>query len=205
MTDQKLDKLIAKIKSEAIEAADIEAKKILDQARVQAQKITDEADANREAVLFVAEKEAQATLIKGEIALKQAARDVSLSVRNELLKMLKNALEQEVENNFTPDLMEKAILRVVDNIGSETEVKLSERLESELSQKILKRFQDSNRSDSVSMDSSLPNGFTVTRTDEGWSYDVSSKELTYLFYAHLSPKWIEILEKGSHREKESDK
>lgn len=62
MGNQTLDTLIAKIKSEAIEAADLEAKKILKQARVQAQKITDEAEANRESILFTAQKEAQATL-----------------------------------------------------------------------------------------------------------------------------------------------
>ncbi|MGA9269052.1 MAG: hypothetical protein WBV45_00415 [Lutimonas sp.] len=201
MGNQTLDTLIAKIKSEAIEAADLEAKKILKQARVQAQKITDEAEANRESILFTAQKEAQATLFKGEIALKQAARDLSVSVRNDLLNLLKNVLEQEVQSNFSPDLMGKAILTVMENIGSETELKLSANMESELSELIRKNLQDSNSLNSISIDSALPNGFAVTKTDEGWSYNISSKEVTDMLNGLLSPRWVDILKKETDKEK----
>ena len=195
MGKQTLDTLIDKIKSEAIEAAEHKAKEILDQASMEAQNITAEAEAKREALLFEADKEAQATLAKGEISLKQAARDLIISVRNDLLKLLKNLLEQEVQDNFTPDLMEKAILIIMENMGSGNELRLSEDMESELADKVCRRLQQSNTSNSISMDSALPKGFSVTKSEEGWSYHISSKELTDLLNEHLSPKWVEILEK----------
>jgi vacuolar-type H+-ATPase subunit E/Vma4 len=195
MGKQTLDALIDKIKSEAIEAAEHKATEILDRARMEAQNSTTEAEAEREALLFRADKEAQATLTKGQMALKQAARDLIISVRNDLLKLLKNLLEQEVEDNFTPDLMEKAILIIMENMGSGTELRLSEDMESELAEKVRRRLQQSNTSNSISMDSALLTGFSVAKTDEGWSYHISSKELTDLLNDHLSPKWIEILEK----------
>ena len=195
MGKQTLDTLIDKIKSEAIEAAEHKAKEILDRARMEAQSITTEAEAKREALLFGADKEAQATLAKGEIALKQAARDLIISVRNDLLELLKNLLEQEVEYNFTPDLMEKAIVIIMENMGSGTELRLSEDMETELAEKIRRRLQPSDTSNSISMDSALPKGFSVAKTEEGWSYHISSKELADLLNDHLSPKWVEILEK----------
>ena len=195
MGKQTLDTLIDKIKSEAIEAAEHKAKEILDRARMEAQSITTEAEAKREALLFGADKEAQATLAKGEIALKQAARDLIISVRNDLLELLKNLLEQEVEDNFTPDLMEKAIVIIMENMGSGTELRLSEDMETELAEKIRRRLQQSDTSNSISMDSALPKGFSVAKTEEGWSYHISSKELADLLNDHLSPKWVEILEK----------
>jgi vacuolar-type H+-ATPase subunit E/Vma4 len=195
MGKQTLDTLIDKIKSEAIEAAEHKATEILDRARMEAQNITTEAEAKREALLFGADKEAQATLAKGEIALKQAARDLIISVRNDLLELLKKLLEQEVEDNFTPDLMEKAILIIMENMGSGTELRLSEDMESELAEKVRRRLQQSDTSNSISMDSALPKGFSVAKTEEGWSYHISSKELADLLNDHLSPKWVEILEK----------
>lgn len=195
MGKQTLDTLIDKIKSEAIEAAEHKATEILDRARMEAQSITTEAEAKREALLFGADKEAQATLAKGEIALKQAARDLIISVRNDLLELLKKLLEQEVEDNFTPDLMEKAILIIMENMGSGTELRLSEDMESELAEKVRRRLQQSDTSNSISMDSALPKGFSVAKTEEGWSYHISSKELADLLNDHLSPKWVEILEK----------
>ncbi len=195
MGKQTLDTLIDKIKSEAIEAAEHKATEILDRARMEAQNITTEAEAKREALLFGADKEAQATLAKGEIALKQAARDLIISVRNDLLELLKKLLEQEVEDNFTPDLMEKAILIIMENMGSGTELRLSEDMESELAEKVRRRLQQSETPNSISMDSALPKGFSVAKTEEGWSYHISSKELADLLNDHLSPKWVEILEK----------
>lgn len=195
MGKQTLDTLIDKIKSEAIEAAEHKATEILDRASMEAQNITTEAEAKREALLFGADKEAQATLAKGEIALKQAARDLIISVRNDLLELLKKLLEQEVEDNFTPDLMEKAILIIMENMGSGTELRLSEDMESELAEKVRRRLQQSETPNSISMDSALPKGFSVAKTEEGWSYHISSKELADLLNDHLSPKWVEILEK----------
>ncbi len=77
-------------------------------------------------------------LKKGKLPCRQAARDLIVSVRNDLLKLFKAALEQEVENNFTPDLMEKAILKVVENVGSGVALKLPEHMEKKLAEKIQK-------------------------------------------------------------------
>jgi F0F1-type ATP synthase membrane subunit b/b' len=195
MGRQKLDTLIDKIKAEAIEAAEFEAKEILDRARKEAQSIATEAEAKREALLFEADKEAQATIRKGEIALKQAARDLLISVRNDLLKLLKNLLDQEVEDSFNPDLMEKAILIIMENVGSGNDLRLPEDMESELAEKVRRRLQQSDTSISISTDSKLPKGFSVVKTEEGWSYHISSKEITGLLNDHLSTKWVGILEK----------
>ena len=100
-----------------------------------------------------------------------------------------------MEENFTPDLMEKAIVIIMENMGSGTELRLSEDMETELAEKIRRRLQQSDTSNSISMDSALPKGFSVAKTEEGWSYHISSKELADLLNDHLSPKWVEILEK----------
>ena len=193
MSEKTLDKLIATLKSEAIETAEKEANEVVENARQQAQKIIKEAEAKKADLLNNAEKEAQATLKKGEGALQQAARDLIVSVRNDLLKLFKAALEQEVENNFAPDLTEKAILKVVENVGSGAALKLPEHMEKKLAEKIRKRLQESDNLDSITKDASLPNGFVVSKTDQGWSYRISPEEVAELLNVYLSPKWVQIL------------
>lgn len=199
MTENTLDKLIATLKSEAIEAADLKAKEILDKAQLQAQEITKEAEAKKAALLNNAEKEAQATLKKGEAALRQAARDLIISTQNDLLKLLKALLEQELETNFTPDLMEKAVLKVVENVGSGVTLVLPKNMETKLAEKIQKRLQASNNLVSITTDTTLLHGFSITKTDQGWSYHISPKEVAELLNAHLSPKWVNILKNESDR------
>ncbi|MDE3743479.1 hypothetical protein [Maribacter polysaccharolyticus] len=193
MSEKTLDKLIVTLKTEAIEAADKEAKQIVEKAHKEAQRILKEAEEQKEELLVKADKEAQAIYGKGESALKQAARDLTISVRNDLLKLLKTALEREVESNFTPDLMERAILKVVGNIGSGVALKIPENMKKELADKIQERLRTSGNLDTLTKDPNLPNGFVVTKTDQGWSYRISAEAVAELLNGHLSPKWINIL------------
>lgn len=193
MSEKTLDKLIVTLKTEAIEAADKEAKQIVEKAHKEAQRILKEAEEQKEELLVKADKEAQAIYGKGESALKQAARDLTISVRNDLLKLLKTALEREVESNFTPDLMERAILKVVGNIGSGVALKIPGNMKKELADKIQERLRTSGDLDTLTKDPNLPNGFVVTKTDQGWSYRISAEAVAELLNGHLSPKWINIL------------
>ncbi|MBK7409931.1 MAG: hypothetical protein IPJ40_18925 [Saprospirales bacterium] len=96
MSDKTLDKLISSLKSEAIDAAERESNKILEEARSQAQKILKGAEEKRAQMLMDAEKELQATMSNGESALRQAARDLNIDVRNHLLKLFELVLEKEI-------------------------------------------------------------------------------------------------------------
>jgi V/A-type H+-transporting ATPase subunit E len=198
MSEKTLDKLIATLKLEAVEAAEKEANGIVENAQQQALKIIREAEDKSNELLKNAQKEAHATRDKGEAALKQAARDLTVSVRNDLLKLLKVVLEQEVENNFTPDLTEKAILKVLENVGSGAALKLPENMETKLANKIQKRLQETHDLDSIIKDAGLPKGFAVTKTDQGWSYHISPVSVAELLNAHLSQKWVNMLKNQSN-------
>ena len=197
MPEKNLENLITALKTEAIEAAEKEAAEIIATARAKARKIVEEAEAESDALQQNAEKEAQAILHKGESALQQAARDMSVSMRHSLLAMFKALLEQEIADSFTPNLVEKVVLGMVENTGSGVSLKLSEKLETELSDQILERLQNSKNLDSISRDATLPDGFSMTRTEEGWSYHISPAEVTEILYAHLSPNWVQLLKKES--------
>lgn len=197
MSERTLDKLIATLKSEAIEAADKEAHQIVGNAEQRAQKIMKEAEIKKDTMLSNAKIEAKATLDKGEAALKQAARDLTVSVRNDLLKLLKATLEREVKANFTPSLVEKAIVSVVENVGTGVALQLPKDMETKLAEKIQQRLQESHNLESITSDARLLHGFSVTKIDQGWSYHITPEEVAALLNTQLSPKWVEILKNES--------
>lgn len=199
MSEKSLDNLIAKLKSEAVEKADEKAKGILEVAKADSQKIIEEAERERTELLQNAKSEAENMQKKGKIALQQAARDLSVSVRNDLLKLLKSVLEREVKQRFTSDFMEKAILKVLENVGDGARLELPETIKDELVDKIQQDLMTSDNFTSITKDKNVINGFKISKKDEGWSYEITPEEVTEMLFAYLSPKWVQLIKKEAER------
>lgn len=193
MSEQTLDGLIARVKSEAIEAAEKEAKQILDDAEQKVQQLLVNAKSEKEAILSDAEKDAKAIVEKGKIALNQAARDVHISVKNDIQKLFKSVLESEVKNAFTPELYGTLITRVMDSLGSNVAISLPAETEDKLLQAIQNKVATSKTTPDILKKENLLSGFSISKTDEGWSYEITAEEIADLLNKHLSPKWTELL------------
>ena len=195
MSEKTLDHLIASLKSEGIEAAEKESKKILEEARSHSEQIVRAAEAQRDAMLAQAEEEANAIVDKGEKALRQASRDYSLSVRNELLAMFRSALDTETTRAFSSDALKSAIVKVIENVGGDVELKLSPQLTREVAGFIQSRVQSSDQPVTIVEDNKILSGFSVTRKDQGWSYSISPEDVSEALKGHLNSNWLEILNK----------
>jgi V/A-type H+/Na+-transporting ATPase subunit E len=194
MSEQSLDKLISTLKSEAIEAAEKKEKEIIDRAKAKAEKIVREAESNKEQLLSEAEKEAEDIIKKGESALVQAARDVVLRVQNDLRKLFASVLERDIQAAFDPDLVKKAVLQVLENQDEEIAIRIPPQLESELTDYIQKQVQASGNLATIATDDSLIRGFSVKKTKQGWSYQVTPEEVSTILSDHLSRKWASIIQ-----------
>ena len=195
MSEKTLDHLIASLKSEGIEAAEKQSQKILEEARNHSEQIVRAAEAQRDAMLAQAKEEAQAIRDKGEKALRQASRDYSLSVRNELLAMFRSALDTETTRAFSSDALKSAIVKVIENVGGDVELKLSPQLSSEIAGYIQSQVQKSDQPISIVEDNKVLKGFSVTRKDQGWSYSISPEDVSEALKSHLNSNWLEILNK----------
>jgi V/A-type H+-transporting ATPase subunit E len=196
MTDKNLGQLIATLKAEAIETAEQEAAKILEDAHSKAQEILEQAEKKKEALLADAEQEAQNMLDKGTSALKQAGRDYCISVRNELLQIFGSVLKEETQQEFTPDLLKTAILRVVENIGEDVELNLAPDFSAELAEFIHERLKGSPQTVSLLDHNPVLKGFSVSNTRQGWSYSISPEEVGEALRTHLNSNWMHILQKA---------
>jgi V/A-type H+-transporting ATPase subunit E len=197
MSDKNLGQLIEALKTEAIDAAEKEAKRIVTEANLQAQKTLKAAEEKRDTMIQEAEAEAKAILSKGESALRQAGRDYSISVRNEMLQMFELVLEKEIEKEFTPEVLKSAIIQVVENIGSDVELKLSKDFSAELAAYIHSQLKSSKNTVSIMEDSTLLNRFSISHDDQGWSYSISPEEVSEALKHHLNHNWKSILTKAT--------
>ncbi len=195
MSDQNLEKLIASLKSEAIDAAEKKSTEIVEAAQLEAKKIIQEAEAKKERILLNADKEAKAIIEKGESALRQAARDLNISVRMELIQLLGAVLEKEVSKSFTPDLIKTSVLKIIENIGTQIELKLPPDLEQELATYVHHQLQISNDLASITKENKYLKQLSVKKTDEGWSYQISPEVISELLQSHLIDKWAKLLNK----------
>ncbi|TGV04852.1 hypothetical protein [Flavivirga rizhaonensis] len=193
MSNNTLDELIAKVKSEAIDSAEKESQQIINDAKQKAEQLLKNTEEERLQILNEAKKEADATLDKGKIALKQAARDVHISVKNDLLKLFKAVLEAEVETAFTPELYTLVITKIIDTIGNNVDIVLPANVEDQMVDAIRQKVADSKRNFKILKREQLFSGLSVTKIDEGWSYQITAEEVSELLSHHLSQKWVEIL------------
>ncbi len=199
MSEKTLNNLIATLKTEAIEVAEKEADVIVKAAHEEAQRILSDAQEIQQHTLLAAENDAQVILGKGESALRQAKRDVIVYLQNDLIQLLKSVLERDVKANFTPEILKSAVVKVIENIGGDVELKLSTDLQEGLADYVQQRLQDSDNLVDISVDSNLSKNLGITKKDQGWSYDISPETVTELLGSHLSKKWIKILKKETEK------
>ncbi len=192
MTDKSLDQLIASLKTEAIEQAEKESATILQDAETRAQDVLAAAEAQKKSLIIGAKKEAQAIVDEGKSALKVAARDLGISVRNQLLELYRKAFEADVRDSFSPDLIRSVITSVIENVGTDVELRLPSNSMKELSEYIQKRVAIDG-SISIIQDNALPEGLSIVKKDQGWSYEISPEQVIEALLPQLNAKWIQIL------------
>jgi V/A-type H+-transporting ATPase subunit E len=195
MSDKTLDQLITSLKTEAIDAAEKECEEILNKAKLEAQQIIKAAENKRDDLLADAQQEAQAIIDKGEASLRQAGRDYSISVRNELIEMFDAVLKAEVNKEFSPELLKSTIIKVIENIGGDVDVRLSSENSKELAEYIHARLQSTDQIASIVEDNTVLKGFSISHKTEGWSYDITPEEVAESLRAHLNTNWLNILKK----------
>ena len=196
MSEKTLDKLISSLKTEAIEAAEQEAAGIEEEARQEAAKILADCKAECDKMRAEAETQAQQTIEKGESALQQATRNVTVTLQNDLLKLLGNVLEKEVTNQFQPDAVKRAIGVVLENVGSGVELDLSEDLKKELQGYVRDKLQSSDTLTENNSEGKLLKSITISKKNEGWSYHIDPEAVSAMLKAQLRQNWLEIINKS---------
>lgn len=113
-TSHGVDDLIARLRSDGVNAGRAEAERLVSDAKTEAARILDEARAESDTFLANAKREADAYVQAGQTALETASRDAVLSMKSGIANRFRQDVERLVsKHSVDPEIIKKMILEIV--------------------------------------------------------------------------------------------
>ena len=197
-----LQGLIEKINEEGVKAAETKAKDIESEARRQAGEIVSKAAKKAEGIIAEAKSEVAKMEKSGEASLKQAGRDLLLSLRKEINTLLGRLLAERIHETLTPAEMVKTIVSLVKSYkGGERGgivVSLNKGDLQKIEEVFLGELQGEIKKGLTLRPSEDIRGGFVISYDSGKShYDFTDAALAEYLGLHLKPTLSRILKEAS--------
>ena len=199
MADE-LQGLLDRIQTEGFRKTEAEAQRILTEARAEAARITAAAQADAKARLEAAEREAETMTAKGREALKQAGRDILLSLRQQLQERLQGVVRAGIGQALTPEALTTVIQAAVQAYLAHggrinrLDILVNPGTIAPLEAAMLSRLKDD-----LSLNPTLvpapgvKAGFQLVFNGEDAVYDFSDQALAEALGTFLSPKLAELI------------
>ena len=192
--EQQIQDLIASIKKDGIESATNESKKILEEARKEAERIVNEAKKERDKIIADGKKTIEIERARSISSVKQAARDVSLTLRKNLEDKFKKILGQKVSSSLDEKVIAEAIVAVVKGECNGCDVEVSKEMVDKVNAVLSSQFaKELENGVTLRASSSVSGGFKVYSKDGSAYIDLSDEEITKLLYPYLSSSLKEII------------
>ncbi len=197
---EKLDGLLNKIREEGLNKAEQEKEKILNEAKAEAEKILKTATAEAQNIRRSAEQDAAAAEKRAEAAIKQASRDILLSLRQELETRLKNVVLAATEEVMTPEFMGQIIMEAVGKFdASVVDQGLDVMVNARNLEKMDKLFKGSllenlKQEPELFAGHDFGGGLKLGFKGNDIFYDFSDEALTELICAYVGPRLTEIIQ-----------
>lgn len=194
MADE-LQALLNRINEEGLKKADEARTQLIAQAKAEAESIVAKAKAEAETIRGQAEADAKILAQKGEEALRHAARDILLALRQQLQERVREAALQTVRTTMDAQQLPQIITDVVTNYlaqgGAQDDLKVllnPEQFET-LSQAISWKLGKSLKAHcSFAPSASVASGFKLVFENNDVLYDFSDEALADAIAAFVGPR-----------------
>ena len=195
---EELQGLLNKIQAEGLEKAETERARLVAEAKAQADAIIAEAKAQADKIRKDAEADAEASRKKADEAIKQAARDVVISLKDDLQEKLRSVVREAAAQAMTPEkmagLIEKIAGQFADNAASGIEVILPAREREEAAQKLLGCLPDVlKKNASVKLGRGFAAGFKIGFNNSEVFLDFSEEALADVICEFVGPKLAAVI------------
>jgi V/A-type H+-transporting ATPase subunit E len=196
---ERLESLIEKIEKQAVDEAGRKAAALLDDARREAESIVREGRQQAEQLTERAQQEAEATKRTGEAALRQAARDVELQLKESITELFDRVFRRSLDGAFEPGFLKDLILTITSSWArdpTQFEISLSEQDKENL-EKLLFSSATKELSETVSLyggGGDRNKGFRLGLRDGNMYYDFTDSAIQEVLWTTVGPRLREILE-----------
>ena len=195
---EELQGLLNKIQAEGLEKAETERARLVAEAKAQADAIIADAKAQADKIRKDAEADAEASQKKADAAVRQAARDVIISLKDDLQNKIRAVVREAAAQAMTPENMAKLIMKLAEqsaqNVTS-AEIILSSREESEDTAKQLIGFlpEALKKNASIKLGRGFGAGFKIGFNDSEFFLDFSDEALTEVICEFVGPKLAAVI------------
>lgn len=198
---EELKHLIDQIQKEGIEKANEQAEAILSQAKAKAGKLVDEAELKAADIVKKAEADAAAFAERSVRTLEQAARDLLITVGQGCENVVSATLAQQVDKALSGDLLEKMILKVIEqHQGEGAEISMSEEDRKALASFCAKLVKKSGKPIELQTDAEVLSGFKVTFKGDNAYLDFTGEAIATALASFLRPELAKIVGKVAREE-----
>ncbi len=196
--------LIEKIHEEGVKAAENKAKDIENEAKLRAQAIVDKAEKNAEKIIAEAKDEVAKIEKSGEASLKQAGRNLIISLKKEIESLLNKLIMLEIREELSPQVMTKIITTLIKNYKDKEKADIIISLGKEDLKKMEKGFLKKLKSEvkkgiTLKARDDIRAGFVISYDNGKSHYDFTDKALTEYIGLYLRPKLRDILKEAKSR------
>lgn len=197
---ENLKGLLEKINQEGIKLAEENRKAIEDKAGKEAEKILSDAKKLADEIVRKAKADAEKTKASSDLSIKQASRDLLLSLKEDIRKMLNKIVSGEITKAMTSeeiaDILAGLIDRYAEKNGQLSDIKALVKKEDleKIKSTFVSKLKDKVRSGVEFRPSANINaGFSIS-FDKGRSYfDFSEEGLLETLCAYLNPELAKII------------
>ena len=195
---EELQGLLNKIQAEGLEKAETERARLVAEAKAQADAIIADAKAQADKIRKDAEADAEASRKKADAAVKQAARDVIISLKDDLQEKLRAVVREAAAQAMTPEAMAGLIAKIAEqfaqNAVSGTEIILPAREREDAAQKLIGCLPDVLKNNStVQLGRGFSAGFKIGFNDSEVFLDFSDEALAEVICEFVGPKLAAVI------------
>jgi V/A-type H+/Na+-transporting ATPase subunit E len=196
-----LKELLEKIKTEGVKEAEDKASEIIRQAEDNAKKILTEAKAKAESIVKNAQDESAQLKSSSEEAIKQAARDMVLSLKTEITELFDKTLSFELRAALDIGIVKESILSIAKVLGESglkgVEISVPEKNLDDIKKYVLgKMSAEAKKGFDIKPSKELDVGFRIAEKDGTAFYDLTDKGISDFLVGYLNPKIAEILKEA---------
>jgi len=202
---EELQGLLDRITQDGLQKAESEKQKILDQANEEAKRLVEKAKSEADQILADARREIEKMRATGEAGLRQAARDLVISLETEIKTMMNAIVTGDVGTAMSPTQLAQIVSNLAD---AYTKSNGASKLEAMVSEKQLKELESAFRARlalkfrggiELKPAPGVEAGIKVSFDGKSVVYDFSSEAVSEMLCAYLNPRLLSIIRNGASK------
>jgi V/A-type H+-transporting ATPase subunit E len=198
---EELQSLLEKINEEGVKKAEETRNRIIGDAGIEAEKIVGDAKAKANDIAKKANADADTVRSRGDAAVRQAVRDIVITLRGELQNRFKNVVKESTAEAMTPDLMGKIILEMVKNYNvknpsGEADLKLilaqkdRDAMENLLKTSLVNSLK---KTPEISLGQNFTAGIKISFKGDDVFFDFSDEAISEMICAYVGPRLAAVI------------